>query len=108
MWREITSIQQLDDIIAESQNNKVAIFKHSTSCGISRMVLRNFKSDIDSAVNNKTIVYYLDLLSYRSISNAIAEKFGVIHESPQLIVIENGSVKHNSSHHSINATQVIS
>jgi len=47
--------------------------------------------------------YYLDLLTYRPISNEIAEKFSVTHQSPQILVIKNGNAVFNNSHHSISA-----
>lgn len=102
--KHLNSIQQLEEIIAESQNKKIAIFKHSTSCGISRMVHKNFKLDLQNMDLENTEVYFLDLLSYRNVSNAIAEKTGVKHESPQLIVLDKAKVIHHSSHSSINAT----
>jgi bacillithiol system protein YtxJ len=47
-------------------------------------------------------LYYLDLLSYRPISNLISVKFGVKHESPQMIVIKDGKVLFHESHSGIN------
>jgi bacillithiol system protein YtxJ len=42
--------------------------------------------------------YFLDLIAHRDVSNAIAEKSGVTHQSPQLIVIHNGQVVYDASH----------
>lgn len=52
--------------------------------------------------------YFLDLLKYRPISSAIAERFQVHHESPQIIVIKNGEVVYDESHMSIQMQEITS
>lgn len=96
-WVNLTSMGQLDMIPEESQNIVVTIFKHSTRCGISRGVLKNFEKDYNFP-EDKVKPYFLDLLSNRSISNEIASRFKVPHESPQFIVIKNGKVVLHESH----------
>lgn len=98
-WVPLESLSQLDEIENISANKKVLIFKHSTRCGISSMVLKAFKSSFKPDEN--TVLYYLDLLSHRNVSNEIANRFGVTHQSPQLLVIENGSCTNHGSHHQI-------
>jgi bacillithiol system protein YtxJ len=68
--------------------------------------LRNFEKEIEN-LDQKVELYFLDLLKYRSISNKIAEDLGVRHESPQLIVIENGKAINSASHQHISADQII-
>ncbi|SFU53605.1 bacillithiol system protein YtxJ [Pustulibacterium marinum] len=99
-WNELNSIEQLDTIAAQSSSETVAIFKHSTSCGISAMVKRSFENESNAESGVK--LYYLDLLANRPISNAVAEKFMVVHQSPQLIVLKNGEVVAEASHGAIN------
>ncbi len=96
-WQELTSIPQLDKIVEASKTKTQAIFKHSTRCGISRMVIRNFESSFD-LTEEQVDLYYLDLLSHRDVSSEISAKFQVFHESPQFIVIRNGVTVHHSSH----------
>ncbi len=96
-WQELTSIDQLNEIAKKSETKTQAIFKHSTRCGISRMVIRNFESSFDIE-DNQIDLYYLDLLSYRDVSSEIAARFQVYHESPQFIVIRNGVTVHHASH----------
>ena len=93
---EITNTEQLEHLISDSFDKRVLLFKHSTRCGISRMALKNFEFDL-----GEETYYYLDLISFRSISNEIAEKFQVKHESPQLLYIENGEVVKVQNHHQI-------
>ncbi|GAA4278497.1 bacillithiol system redox-active protein YtxJ [Aquimarina mytili] len=96
-WQELTSIEQLAKIAEASKTKTQAIFKHSTRCGISRMVVRNFESSFDLTADDVDL-YYLDLLNYRDVSNEVSAKFQVFHESPQFIVIRNGETVHHSSH----------
>lgn len=106
-WHALTELQQLDEIENESEKKTVAIFKHSTTCGISRMVLKNFESEFRTGKEEDNLrLYFLDLREYREVSNEIAERFGVQHESPQLIVLKDRDVVHHSSHHSIDAQKV--
>ncbi len=101
-WINLTEMDTLETIARESQEKPVVILKHSTRCGISRMVLRKFEQSYDLK-EDKIKLYFLDLLSYREISNKIASKFNIPHESPQLIVIRNGKVVYDASHNEIEA-----
>ncbi|WP_336715648.1 bacillithiol system redox-active protein YtxJ [Chryseobacterium mucoviscidosis] len=105
-WKKIESNEDLEKAIQDSFQHKIAIFKHSTSCFISKTVLRNFEKEIEN-LDQKIDLYYLDLLAHRPISNKIAENLGVTHQSPQLIVIENGKAINNASHQSISVDQII-
>ncbi|MEW7290491.1 bacillithiol system redox-active protein YtxJ [Aquimarina sp. 2304DJ70-9] len=99
-WQELKSIEQLNEIEKASKTKTQAIFKHSTRCGISRMVIRNFEGSFD-LTENEVDLYYLDLLNYRDISSEVAARFQVFHESPQFIVIRNGETVHHSSHSAV-------
>ena len=97
-WITLNSTEQLDEIIAQSHIQPVAIFKHSTRCSISSMA----KSRLERAEAPEALAfYYLDLLAYRPISNEIAERFGVHHQSPQLLLIRNGECSYEESHSGI-------
>ena len=100
-WRQLTDLGQLNEIIDLSTEKPVAIFKHSTRCSVSRMVLKQFENEFD--LQDKVVPYFLDLLEHRAISNEIATRFEVQHQSPQLIVIKDGKAIYNASHESIDA-----
>jgi bacillithiol system protein YtxJ len=100
-WKQLTDIGQLEAIVEESNTKPVAIFKHSTRCSVSRMALRHFESDFD--LEDKITPYFLDLLEHRDISNEIATRFEVEHQSPQLILISRGKPIYDASHNSIEA-----
>ncbi len=100
-WISLTDSIQLSEIIEESKQKPILIFKHSTRCSVSRMVLKQFENEFD--LHEKMDCYFLDLLEYRAISNEIATQFNVEHQSPQILVIKNGVCVYNASHESINA-----
>ena len=99
-WILLENIEQLSDIEEKSKHVPQIIFKHSTTCGISRMVLRMFANNFD--LKEKAVdLYFLDLHANRSVSDEVAARFQVWHESPQLLVIKNGQTVFHASHGSI-------
>lgn len=100
-WIPLQDMAQVKEIKQLSEKEPVLIFKHSTRCGISRMVIREFENGLTDGM--KTLkMYYLDLLNYRAISNEVSDVFQVAHESPQVLVVKNGVAAANASHYSIN------
>ncbi len=103
-WIELTNLGQLDEIRTLSNEKPVAIFKHSTRCSVSRMALKQFENEFDSSA--KVSPYFLDLIAYRDVSNAIANQFGVTHQSPQLLLIKEGKSVYDVSHSDIDAGEL--
>lgn len=104
-WNTIESEEDLNKAVEQSSQKKVVLFKHSTRCFISKTVLKNFEKEVQNS--DKDVAYYfLDLIAYRSISNKIADQFGVTHQSPQMIVLENGKAIKDASHQSISVNLI--
>ena len=103
-WNNLTDLGQLNEIIAQSETQPVLIFKHSTRCSVSRMALKQFENEYN--LEDKIVLYYLDLLEFRNISNEIATRFNVEHQSPQLLLIKNGVVIFKASHSEIDALEL--
>jgi len=99
-WTPLISVEEINTIKEISKNQSILIFKHSTRCGISRMIIKQFES-LFNEENKQLKVYYLDLLSFREVSSKLSEVFQVIHQSPQLLVIKNGISVYNESHYEI-------
>ena len=97
----LTSEAQLTDIVNDSTT--VVLFKNSTRCSISNMAWKMFQQEWK---NSETPVYCLDLLNYRSVSSAIALQFEIEHQSPQVLVIKNGSCVYHATHQAIDAAIV--
>ena len=102
-WKNLMSIDQLDAIATESFNLPQVLFKHSTRCSISSMALNRLESN---TAPQGVDFYLLDLLQHRDISAAIAEKFKVHHESPQVLVIINGECTYDESHMGISMDEI--
>lgn len=98
-WHKLTTTAQLDQIKAESADQPVLIFKHSTSCSISAMALSRLERNWSDAAGIKP--YYLDLLANRSLSGQVANTFAVVHQSPQVLLIQDGQCVYDASHMSI-------
>jgi bacillithiol system protein YtxJ len=97
-WHPINTIEQLEQIKAASYSTPQVIFKHSTTCSISRMALDRFERAEEP---ENVDFHYLDLLNYRPISAEIASFFQVHHESPQLLLIKDGECIYDESHYGI-------
>lgn len=100
-WQKLTNVQQIDDIKKLSANQKVIIFKHSTRCPISSMALSGLERSWDASEHSETAIFFLDLIKHRDVSNAVADQFGVIHQSPQVIIIDKGEAVYDESHTAI-------
>ena len=98
-WNLITDDNILQDLIKLSFSEKVLVFKHSTKCSISTMSKNRLESSGDTSKIESC--YLLDLLNYRDISSKIERDFKVTHESPQVLIIENGECIYNASHNEI-------
>ncbi len=98
-WLEITNEAHLDDLHQSSFKEPVLVFKHSTRCAISSMALSRFERSYNAQGGFKP--YLLDVIANRDISNRIAEKYQVPHESPQAILIHKGVAVYNESHTAI-------
>lgn len=100
-WISLRQLDQLDEILVESQQNPVLIFKHSTRCNISRATLDRLERRWNETELGNVKRYFLDLISYRDISNKIAERFNVEHHSPQILIISKGKSVLDLSHYEI-------
>jgi bacillithiol system protein YtxJ len=104
-WNELIDERGLENIIAESNERPVLIFKHSTRCSISSMAINR----LERAWSNEGAIkpYYLDLIKFRDISSLIANKFGITHQSPQVILVKNGKAVYDNSHMGISYNDII-
>jgi bacillithiol system protein YtxJ len=99
-WNLITDLADLETIKQQSHESPVLLFKHSTRCSVSSMVLSRFERQW---ANFNFSFNFLDLLEHRDISNAIAIEFDVVHQSPQVLIIKDGKCIETSSHNGINS-----
>ncbi|MBC6998735.1 bacillithiol system redox-active protein YtxJ [Cytophaga sp. FL35] len=99
-WIPLTDENQLEEIKSKSNSKAQFIFKHSTTCGISRMTLNMFTQNY-ALKEEEADFYFLDLHQNRNVSNLVSEIFQIRHESPQLLIIKEGQVIMHDSHGAI-------
>jgi bacillithiol system protein YtxJ len=101
MLLELRENQDLEQLIERSRTDPVLIFKHSTQCPISSHVYEEFSRFAASSAGPTCGV--LLVIENRALSDIVAARLGVRHESPQAIVIHNGKATWSASHWSITA-----
>lgn len=104
-WNKFDSTSQLEEIKRASNTDPVLIFKHSTRCAISAMSLNRLERRWKETGIKP---YFLDLISSRDVSNAVESEFGVMHQSPQALLIKGGKVVYHSSHSGIDFDEISS
>lgn len=105
-WNYLVDVTTLDQIDQLSQQEPVLLFKHSTRCSISSMVLNKLESSFSGGGDFQK--YFLDLIAHRDISNEIATRYGVVHQSPQALLVFKGEIVYEASHTGISYQEILS
>lgn len=105
-WNKLEQVEQLVDIDVNSHEHTIVIFKHSTRCSISAAALSRLERSWNDAEMTEVKPYYLDLLSFRTTSNAIAMHYNIEHQSPQILVIKDGHCVYHESHMGIDYNEI--
>src|SRR5262247_3077731 len=95
---------ELDEAIERSHEHPVVIFKHSATCGTSAMAHEEIEAFVEGAPWAE--VYVVSVHAGRALSNEIAARFRVRHESPQALVLKDGAVAWHASHFRVTASAV--
>jgi bacillithiol system protein YtxJ len=96
---KLDTTEKLEQLFSKSVENPIILFKHSTTCPISAGVYQEIS-------NADADIHLVIIQNSRDVSNAIAKKTGVRHESPQAIVVKNGKVVYQASHYDVTASDV--
>ncbi len=105
-WSQLATPDNVDKIIQKSQDKPVVIFKHSGRCNISAVALNRFE-DYVRDIEQLAYVFMIDVVNNRPASLHAAEVLGVVHQSPQVLVIHAGKSVFDDSHNSINGREVL-
>lgn len=105
-WTTLQNADQLTDLIDETNQKDVLIFKHSTRCSISKTTLDRLERNWKESEIPNVKPYFLDLLTFRELSDAIATRFRVEHQSPQVLIIRKGQSRYDRSHFDIDYHQI--
>ncbi|HVF89403.1 MAG TPA: bacillithiol system redox-active protein YtxJ [Blastocatellia bacterium] len=101
--KELTNMAELEEAIKESKERPVLFFKHSTTCPISARAYREFKNHLEEA-DSRVSYKIVTVQAARPVSNEIALRLQVQHETPQAILVKEGREVWNASHFSITST----
>lgn len=104
--QELTTLDQLQEALARSEQTAIAIFKHSTVCPISAAAHREVARYLEEAGPAAPPFYLVKVIESRPISNEIAARLKVPHQSPQLILVKCKDAYHNMSHGKITAARI--
>jgi monothiol bacilliredoxin len=104
-WTRIESIDQLNEVLLNVSDRPKLLFKHSTRCGVSSMALNSFENQWESGTEICDL-YFVDLLRNRDVSNEIAEITGIMHQSPQAIIIKGKEIIYDATHSSIDSRKI--
>src|SRR5262245_33440184 len=96
----------IDAAIDESRTRPVLVFKHSRYCGVSCEALDELQNHIESQPRPHVAYKMVTVQTHRPVSDAIAQRLGLRHETPQAILIRDGRIVWNASHFRITAAQL--
>lgn len=94
MLEKIDTLEQFEEILKDQKT--FYFLKHSLTCPISHAAYQEYQKYAEA--NQSVPTYYLAVQDSRPLSNEIAEKFQIKHESPQAILFSNGEARWNASH----------
>lgn len=100
-FRPLTSAAALDALWQASMSEPVILFKHSQSCGTSWMARHDLTTGLLPAPVHEIVVQ-----AHRDLSDAVAARLGVRHESPQAVVVAEGRAVWHSSHAGVTAERL--
>ncbi|MEB2783361.1 bacillithiol system redox-active protein YtxJ [Algoriphagus persicinus] len=106
-WNKLTEAGQIHEIKTLSADKPVLIFKHSTRCSISSMSLDRLLRKWNDTDSEKVTPYFLDLITYRELSELVSREFQIPHESPQVLLIKSGDVIYDNSHFGISYSDLM-
>ena len=98
---QVANEQQLESIL---KSELAILLKHSPVCAGSAVALEEMQNFADA--NRDIPVYMIDVRNQRPLSHKTAAYFGIEHESPQVIIVKNGTAVWHASHYSITAANV--
>lgn len=86
-----------------SAPGRTIIYKHSPSCSLCWATVREVQR---VAEEDDLTIHQVNVFTQRAISNAIEAHFNVRHESPQLLILEDGALVWHASHRGVTAARI--
>jgi len=105
-WKEITKIEEWNELLEGSAQKPFVVLKHSTACPVSTNALDEYESYLHKQPNAEVEYVLVKVIESRPVSNQIAEDTGVKHASPQILYIKNKEAVWNTSHWSVTRAHI--
>lgn len=105
-YREITTVEEWEAALQQSNTRPLVVFKHSTTCPVSANAHEEFNSYLADKPREDVDYLFVKVIQSRPVSNKIAEDTGVKHESPQIIYIDKGAKVWTASHWSVTKAHI--
>ena len=104
-WRTITTEEDIEEMMRQSQSTACLVYKHSTRCTMSEMIKYILEEEWDFG-ETELIPYYLDILAHKKLAAKIADDFQVYHQSPQVLLIQEGECTFDEDHKAISVEEI--
>ena len=104
--KELVSIEDVDAVLVESSTRPVLLLKHSYACGTSAQALDELLAHIDARDGATVTFAMVTVQTHREVSNALASRLGVRHQTPQALLIRDGKVVWHASHFRVTADAI--
>jgi len=101
----LLNLADLDAALARAKGEAILIFKHSPTCGVSAQA----HEEIGDLLANAPLavpVYVISVRLQREVSEAVTRRFGIRHESPQVLLVHDGAVLWHASHFRVSAAEI--
>jgi bacillithiol system protein YtxJ len=103
---ELKSFRAMEKALKKSNKEPILIFKHSTTCPINARAAYRVNEWLEEKGEDKPKIYFVKVIESKPISLTLAKDLDVIHESPQILLIENGKSHWDTSHADITAENI--
>lgn len=101
----VEGLAELDQVLADTARRPLLLFKHSLTCGTSAEALDELRSHMDASGHD---VHYamVTVQRHRDVSQEVARRLGIRHETPQALLVRHGRVVWSASHFRLTAASV--
>ncbi len=103
---KLSSMEELDGWFDRSRREPVWVFKHSLTCPISAAAFEEFQSFAGDDGGSETGHALIEIQTARELSDELARRTGVRHESPQALLLRDGEAVWHASHWRIRADKL--
>ena len=104
--KEITCTQDLGQILDESCQHQIILFKHSTACPVSSRAWQEVQNFIKESPDEVS-VGRIKVIECRPVSGQVTEQLGCKHQSPQALLVKDRQVLWHASHNEVTQAKLM-